>query len=381
MRVWTYIVPIVLSLSACGDGAGTAEGGNDDTAEQCEAPMPDPVAAHDQSACMPAATDYQPLSGASDDPYPACATDDGTYPLIADTPSSIARVEAFEEVMAILREDVLDADAFTRARTVYATDEGLESRLVRREDLFNPPVPEASWDPGVDADKQCTVEANVMSFPERCAGPARIAPILNDAFATGQTGTSQPWVEAARIEAALLWFLHLSVYKEANTCLLKEKDCDSSWAYYTGGFDRAGGIGLSGEVSSLSDLAHARIWDGFAAVRCWRELYPIAEFETVDDVDAEGQALLDDAYDQLGRAQWYGWSRIVRDRLEQLTNSCGAEADAHWAFLQIAGPVLDEQSARIGATSHASLWASEEPPQLETLQSAMTTIDADYDCP
>jgi len=343
--------------------------------------MPDALDPHDESACSPAATDYQPLGAASSDPYPACATDDGDYHLIADSPSSIARVEAFEEIMGILGEDDLGPDAFTRARTVYATDEGLESRLVRREDLFYPPVPEADWDPGVDPDKQCTVEANVTTYANRCAGPARISPVLNDAFMAGQEGEGEPWVEAARVEAALLWFLHLSVYKEANTCLLTPKDCDSSWAYYTGGFDRGGGIGLSGEISGLSGLAHDRIWDGFSAVRCWRELYPIEEYETIDEVDAEGQALLDDAYDQLATALWYGWALVVRDRLEQLTMSCGVEAEAHWAFLQIAGPVLDEQSARIGATSYASLWASEELPTTEELQATMSSIDADYRCP
>ncbi len=342
--------------------------------------MPDPIAPHVEQDCVAQSTDYQPVTNPNADPYAPCVTDDGDYHLIADTPSSIARVEAYEEVMAILRDD-MTPDGFTRARAAYAVDEGLESRLVRREDLFYPPVPEADWDPGVDPDKQCTVQANVDRYPERCAGPARIAPIINDAFVGGQMGEGDALVHVARIEAAMLWFLHLSVYKEANTCLLKDKDCDSSWAYYTGGFDRMGGIGLSREVSSLSVLAHSRIWDGFSAVRCWRELYPIEDFPTIDDVDANGQALVNDAFDQLGTALWYGLSRIVRDRLEQLTMSCGTQAEAHWAFLQIVGPVLDEHAARVGATELGSLWSTEEPPEFEQIEAAIETLDDAFACP
>lgn len=384
MRLTTTVLTLGLLLPACGDdNDGSAEGGTGSdtgTGGNCEVESPLDLAPTDESNCTPASSDYQP---GQDDPWPACAPDDGSYPLIADTPSSIARVEAFDQIMMLLDGEP-DADAFTEARTVYSIDEGLESRLVRREDLFFPAIPESDWDPGVDPDKQCTVEGNVEKYPERCAGPARIAPIINEAFAAGQSGEGEPLVHAARIEAAGLWFLHLSVYKEANTCLLTAKDCDSSWAYYTGGFDRGGGIGLSAEVQSLSSLAHNRIWDGFAAVRCWRELYPIEDFPTVDDVDAEGQALLDDAYAQLDKALWYGWAQIIRSRLEQQGGVCGLEAEANWEFLKIAGPVLSEQTVRLGdadaAASLTAMWSG-DAPTAEEIQTAADTIDALFGCP
>lgn len=383
MRSWTYVIPLMLALTGCPDddtGSNDTGGSPDPTGGECTEMID--IGPADESACAPAASDYQPQTNAEGDPWPACAPDDGSYPLIADTPSSIARVEAFEEVMTLLA-GTPDSTAFTEARAAYAIDEGLESRVVRREDLHYPEIPEADWDPGVDADKQCSVEANVAKYPERCAGPARIGPIVTEAFAAGQTGEGVPEIHAARIEAALLWFLHLSVYKEANTCLLKEKDCDSSWAYYTGGFDRGGGIGLAEEIRRLTEMGHNRIWDGFAAARCWRELYPIADFPTYDDVPAEGQMLLDNAYAQLDAALWYGWSRVIRDRIEEQGGLCGVESEANIAFLKIAGPVLSEQAERMdpaAAAPLADLWAA-DAPTAEQLQAAVDTIDAMFGCP
>lgn len=383
MRPWTLAVPLTLALLGCdSDGGESSEGGND--GEVCL--VDDAVAFEpaDESGCSPAMGDYQPLTNADGDGWPACVNDDGSYNLIDTTPSSIARVEDYEQVMELLSARSPSPDDFTAARTAYSREEGLESRLVRREDLFYPPIPESDWDPGVDADKQCTVEANVTRYADRCAGPARISPLLNEAFANGQTGEGEPAIAKAQIEASLLWFLHLSVYKEANTCLLKAKDCDSAWAYYTGGFDRSGGIGLAEEIRAVSDLAHQSIWDGFSAYRCWRELYDIETYPTVDDVDAEGQALLASADTQLGSALWYGWARLVRDRLEQQATVCSLDAEASWAFLRIAGPVLSEEAARIDAGTNASLealWASEEVPPVEDLQAAVATIDALFGCP
>lgn len=393
MQTWTRVIPLGLalglSLTGCGDdGSGNDSGNDSGSADDTGTSGGDCVAEGDfpaagESGCMPAATDYQPVTNAEGDGWPACSTDDGTYHLVDTTPSSIARVEAYEQVMELLRADELTPQSFTDARTIYSADEGLESRLVRREDLHYPEIPMADWDPGVDPDKQCTVEANVMKYPERCAGPGRISPIVLEAFEAGQTGEGEPRVHAARIEAAFLWFMHLSVYKEANTCLIAPKDCDSSWAYYTGGFDRSGGIGLSAEIRALSDLTHQRIWDGFSAARCWRELYPIEDHPTLDDVDATGQELLSNAYDQLDDALWYGWARLVRDHLEQQAGTCGVDAAANWAFLQIVGPVLSEEAERIDATAAApltALWQS-DAPTVEDLQGAVMTIDSIFACP
>jgi len=381
-KLWIGMIPWVLALSGCpSDGDGSGESGNDDGFD-CEVTEPVEFDPADERACTPSAGDYQPGTHANDDSWPACVTDDGAYHLIDTTPSSIARVEGYEGVMEALSADSPSADDFTAARTIYAIEEGLESRLVRREDLHYDPVPEADWDPGVDPDKQCTVEANVMRYAERCAGPARIAPIINEAFAAGQTEEGIAAIHKARIQAAMLWFLHISVYKEANTCLGKAKDCDSAWAYYTGGFDRSGGIGISGEIAALSEYAHNRIWDGIAARRCWRELYPLETYPTFDDVDAEGQTLYEDADAQLDDALWYGWARIVRDRLEHQGNSCGDANAANWEFLRIAGPHLSEEAERLDPSANAALaalWAADEP-SAEDLQTAVATIDEIFGC-
>lgn len=384
-RSWVHVIPLALVLAGCSDDDGTGEDGGDDGSDRvCMVDESVEFTAHDESGCGPAMGDYQPTTNADGDGWPACVTDDGAYHLVDSTPSSIARVEAYEEAMELLAARTPTPDDFTAARAAIAREEGLESRLVRREDLHYPPVPEADWDPGVDADKQCTVTANIEKYPERCVGPGRILPVLNDAFAAGQSGEGSALVAKAQIEAALLWFLHLSVYKEANTCIGKAKDCDSSWAYYTGGFDRAGGLGISGEVRALSDLAHQRIWDGISAYRCWRELYPVETYPTLDDLDDEGRMFQASADAQLDAALWYGWSRIVRDRMEQLANVCDDDAEAAWAFLQIAGPVLSEEGARLDSGANASLdalWASTEVPSADDLRAAADTIDTLFPCP
>lgn len=375
-----HVVLGVVLASGCtaDDGQTGDDGPSPDT--QCRIDDPTTYDDLDESACAPASTDYQP---GSDDMWPACVTDDRAYHLIASTPSSIARVEAFEQVMDALVSVSPTADDFTAARTIYAQEEGLESRLVRREDMHYPAIPESDWMEGVDPDKQCTVEANVAAYPERCAGPARIAPLLNEAFVAGQQGDGLAAVHKGRIEGALLWFLHLSVYKEANTCLLKAKDCDSSWAYYTGGSDRDGGIGLAAYVREQSDWAHQRIWDGFSAYRCWRELYDIDTYPTPEDTDEQGQMLLANADAQLSEALWYGWATIVRDRLAWQASLCDHEAEGNWAMLQVVGPVLSEQAQRVDPNAAASLdalWAQDAVPTDEDLGDAIAVIDATFGC-
>jgi len=381
----------VLALALCtwgcdgdsnGDGTSDTDGDTDGDTEGdgVEYACGDLVDEGDLEACSPNANDYQP---GGDDMYPDCVTDDSTYTLIDSTPSSIARVEAYEEVLTILAGDS-SPDGFTAARAKYSEDEGLESRLQRREDLHFPEIPESDWDPGVDPDKQCTVAANVTAYPERCAGPARIAPIINDAFAAGQSGEGEAATHIARIEAAGLWFLYLSVYKEANTCFTgKAKDCDSSWAYYTGGFDRGGGIGLAADVRAVSTEAHEAIWDGFSAFRCIRDVYPADDTPAVSDLDMDGQGLFCSAQSQLTTALDFGFSQIVRERLEALKGLEGAEADAAWAALEIMGPVLDRAGNERDAASYGSLqtfWSGGLPVDDAAIDAALQSLDAIFTC-
>lgn len=372
---------VALCAAGCDDGGGADGGGDTDGTEEMVYACGDLVDASDLAACSPNANDYQP---GGEDEFPACVTDDGTYTLVDGTPSSIARVEAFEEVLSLLAADA-SPDGFTAARAKYAEDEGLESRLQRREDLHFPEIPMSDWDPGVDSDKQCTVAANVEKYPERCVGPARIGPLMNEAFAAGQNGEGEPAVHAARIEAAGLWFLYLSVYKEANTCFTgAAKDCDSSWAYYTGGFDRAGGIGFSGDVRAASPEAHEAIWDGFSAFRCIRDLNPSDDSPSVGDLDMENQALLCSAQSQLTTALDFGLAQVVRARLEAQRGLDGVDAEAGWAALEVLGPVLDRAGNERDAAGYGSLqsfWSAGQPTDAAAIDDAIATLDAVFGCP
>ncbi|MEE9382570.1 MAG: hypothetical protein V3V08_04065 [Nannocystaceae bacterium] len=370
------------------NGHATPSGNSEDSGTSADTDCAEDIALPpvDGGTCPPLAQDYQPRTNASaDDTWPPCVTDDGAYHLVADTPSSIARVEAAETVAGILwRNGPPTPTQFTEARDQYSMEEGLESRLVRREDLHYPPIPMADWVDGVDADKQCTIAANVTKYPDRCAGPAKIGPMIRDAFAAGQRGEGHPAVLAARIEAGLLWFLYLSAHKECFTCTLKAKDCDSCWAYYTGGYDRGGGIGLSGAVRAISDPSHQAIWDGFTAVRCWRDLYPDAAYPTWEEVPPEGQALHATGWEQLDNAVLRGLAVVMRDRMATYAGVCGTnEARAPWAFLQIAGPVMDREARDrdpIAADDLAVLWAHDAPTASEIMD-GITALDAVFPCP
>ena len=373
------------AMSGSGTG-GTGGTGGGPVCEVDGSVMVDPI---DESACMPLATDYQPLDAMSaNDMWPDCVTDDGTYTLVGDSPGSIGRVEGFEGVADLLwRGGVPTADDFTMARAIYAQDQGLESRIQRREDLHYPPVPMEDWDPTVDPDKQCSVTANVEKYPDRCVGPGRMQPILDEAFANGQMGKGDPQVQAARIEATLLWFLYASVYKEANTCATnKGKDCDSSWAYYTGGvMDRDGAVlGLAKEIKAITGNTHSRIFDGVLAARCWRDLYPDDMYATIDDVPADGQDLFNLAAEQLDNALDRGFAALVRTRLEQQAGLTGSDGAANWAFLQIAGPVLNFEAGKRGPADQAQvladLWAMDCPTTAD-IEAGVAALDAIFPCP
>lgn len=341
------------------------------------------LSGEDLQACSPSALDFQP--GSAEDQWPECAADDGTYHLISDTPSSIARVEAYEQIHSILRgTGVPSTDQFTEARTVYSQGEGLESRLQRREDLHFPPVPEDQWEPGVDGDKQCTVAANVAAFPQRCAGPALIAPIINDAFAAGQLGEGKAVVHAARIDAAMLWFLYLSVYKEANTCFTsKAKDCDSAWAYYSGGFDRAGGIGLAAEVLRLDPAAHTAIWDGFSAFSCLRELAPADEDPSISDLEMADQGLLCSAQVQLDTALSDGLAAVLAEAMAAQAQLADDDAEANWAFVSVLAEALNYEAGLRDSAAAQTLMsaAAASSPSPAEVEAAIAALDSLFTCP
>ena len=347
------------SAEAEAEAEADAEAGADtDVADEGEVPVP----------CEPLATDYQPRTGTDD--WPACISDDNTYHSIGASISTVARIAAFEQIADLLwrRATPPGPADFTNARVSYTETNGLDSRVQRREDLHVPAVPAA--------DGACTDAGVPDLYPDRCVGPARILPILNQAFADGTAGTD-PLVNAARIEAALLWFLYLSPYKESNTCTDTPADCDSAWAYYTGGEDRSAGLGLASYVSDLDAATHDRVWDGLLAIRCWKNL----DNETGVSTDT---ATRDRARAQMDCALIRGVALIVRDRLDDLrAATTDEERRAKLEFVKILGGVLDRE-AEARDPANAAILRGElgrSDPATVDIDAAQEAIDLLFPCP
>ena len=374
-----------LALSACrtGEDPMSDDGGDDggEVTEPCQ-PATDPV---DESSCTPLDSDYRPLQSDAD-PYPACISDGGSYELVADPPGSIARIEALDAIADLLwRDGGPTRDDFTEARTTYETDQGLGSRVERREDLHYPPIPEAEWDPALDPDKQCANSDLADAHPDRCAGPAKIQPLVNEAFIAGMTGEGDPNVNAAKIEAGLTWFSYISVYKEAYTCTHTAKDCDSSWAYYGGGAQVDGAlIGFAQMVQEHSPNTHQRIFDGVLAVRCFRDLYAIEDYPTYDDLPADGQQLFDDAWEQLDTAWHRGLAVVLRQHvLAHDDEQCSGALEANWTYVQIIGEVLDREASERDSDAASELrdLYGLDAPTTEDVERIAELLDQVFPCP
>lgn len=316
--------------------------------------------------CEPMPTDYSP---GADDLWGPCISDDGEYHRVRMDISSIARVAAFEELSALLFDPTRDPTPgeLLEGRLIYQRDEGIDSRVVRRFD------PHYSVPAGTD----CTLDGSPETFPDYCVGPARLGPLILSSFAAAiEGGRGEPTrVHAARIEAAIAWFLYVSTFKESLTCTTTAKDCDSSYAYYTGGEPARGGLGLARMVERVDPAAHDRAWDGLLAVRCWRDLDPA---EVASDL-----ALRDRARLQYDRAMLDGMSAILRDRAVQACDSEGAELLYHWAFARVIGGFLDRavrERDPAAADALAAELAHERPGPADATR-IVEILDAVFDCP
>lgn len=371
-------VMLTLAILGCGDdadGAGGAggtggsgerdaaspDGGGSGGAAACE--PRDTTEIPDAMGCATRADDYAPCA---DDDWGGCISDDGEYHPIEATISTIARVEAFEAIADLLFDPTRDAssDDFLAARLVYQEEEGLDSRVVRR------------YDPHFDAPEgtDCTLPETPAKEPEYCVGPAILQPLLLDAFNAGIMGDA-PRAQAARIEAGLLWFLYVSTAKESLTCTEVAKDCDSAYAYYTGGQAARGGIALARRIAEVDPYAHDRAWDGLLAVRCWRDL---------DDAEvAEDAALRDRARGQLDRALLDGLAAIVREEVDRAADTTGDEQAYHWALASTLGRALD-RAAREASPSDADVLAAEfahADPADASAAGIVSALEAVFDCP
>lgn len=370
LRPPSFILLAALSLClSCGkpdpggvdvDGDGIADGVDCRTR---------PAYTEDVSTCDGQATDYRPRdNGSASDSWPACISDDNVYHPIQGTVSSIARVEAFEQIVAKLLEPgrAPGAQDFLDARVLYAQDQGLDSRVQRREDIHYP---------APDGGARCSDLGIPEAYPDRCVGPAKLLPILNDSFAQGGA-LQKPLIQAARIEAALLWFLYVSALSEVTSCATRAQDCDSAWAYYSGGTPRDTPLGLARYIAALGPETHQRAYDGVLAARCWRNL----DNETGTAVNL---ALRDQARDQLDRAMLRGVALIARQRFAHLTCSTGQVQDAHFAFLKVVVPLLDRATRERDAAAAdvlAAQVARERAGDVD-VTAAVAALDRAYPCP
>lgn len=319
------------------------------------------------SSCQLVSTDYRPrVANSTEDAWPACISDDNTYHRLYNSISTIGRVAAFDSIAGALWRPakVPTVEDFTQARLRYTESEGLGSRVERREDIHYPAAPAA-----------CNSSAAISTeFPDRCVGPAKLRPIVNEAFASGMRGEA-PRVNAARIEAALLWFLYVSPLSEVTSCTNKDADCDSAWAYYTGGTPRAEPQGLARYMSELAPETHERAYDATLAVRCWRDLD-----RTTPANDLE---LRDRARTQLDKAMLRGMAVIVRQRFQELTCTAGEAKEARWAFLQVLVPLM-EREARVRGPAEADILmvqVKKEDPEEVDVSAAVEALDRLFPCP
>ncbi len=357
------VLATLLGAPGCkGDPDPKPGAGGGDGVPGC--PADESIEVTDGEGCAPDADDYQPRDdGSANDTWPACISDDGVYHPIESNISTNARVAAFEQMATRLGFGTGAApapQAFIDARVAYTEPEGLDSRVSRREDEHYPPAPASCRDLSAD---------ELASHPERCVGPARMQPLLNEALAAGAQG-EEPALNAARVEAALLWFFYVSAYKEAVTCKDTAKDCDSSSAYYAGTQARSPAFGFARYVEARSPQAHAATWDAILAVRCWR------------DLDNPGGTAMDDALHgralaQLDRALDRGLALIVRQRLSTLP------CDTAWESLKILGPALD-RAATARDPGQAAILRDELSASSSAevdVATATAALDALFPCP
>lgn len=368
---WWIAAGISLALVACSDDEGTGSGGGDAGAGDGSSDNADPWAAlgvdsPDITTCTTLDSDYAP---GADDAWPECVSDEGVYVQVEPSISTIGRVGGFEEIANLLwRNGTPSSDDFFSARDIYATGEGLDSRVQRREDEHYPPVTNAAGET-----LRCRDEGVPAMDPQRCVGPALILPVLNDAFQAGISG-DDPELNAARIEAALLWFFYVSSHKEGVSCAVAAKDCDSAYAYYTGGQPQEAGIGLSGYVRRLSPGTHDAAWNGLLAVRCWRDL---DSGEEAQDLEMRDRAVA-----QYDRALLHGVAEVVVERLHRFRDADGVDREAAWAFLEVMGPVLDRETRARDSSAAATLSAAwEAGADAADPDALIATLRSVFPCP
>jgi len=279
---------------------------------------------HSASICEASSDDYHPRNHLGSWGNDSCTINNNPNEYRAINPTDIStktRIAAFEEMGSFLwnHPRPLSAENFTQARLIYSRDEGLDSRVQRRENIHFPVLPDC---------QRCNLASDAVQKEnaDRCAGPVHIVPIVNEAFEKGFHGQS-PLLQAQRIEAALLWFNYLSALSEVQTCANEPKNCDSAWAYYTGGTSRDNPLGLAAYVNRLNPEIHEQAYDAALAVRCWRDL---DQAVPASNTDLQYRALK-----QFDKALSRGMALILQDKVVQWQRAVDEEnSRALQAFVQ-----------------------------------------------
>lgn len=356
-------------FSACGS---SGESSTDMCAVKPDtsAPMCQPASGNPAS-CSCSVDDYAPRFNASaNDTWPACISDAGSFVRIgASVPAADVRSVAFDSIASKLwrRADAPTMAEFTSARDDYSIMQGIGSRVARRQDTHYPILP--------GQDKfACTDAATAAMYPDRCFGPAKLKPILDDAFAMGQAGT-KPQVQAARVEASLLWFFYLSISSEVWTCGFNNiEDCDSAWGYYGGARDRSQPIGLGAYIKALDPGTYDRGYDAILGIRCWR------------DIDPAMPSLCSSFYDrvqaQLDKSLTRGMALILRDRVGKLPTLSGEPQEAALTFINLLGGFLDRAARSIDPARADTLKAQTQATTAAgvNVATAQGAIDALFPC-
>lgn len=334
-------------------------------------PLTCDITAVNAKVCV-ALTDYSPrLKMTMNRTWPKCVSDGNTFVMVSkDEPASAARARAFVAMGPQLWKNPAPPTAadFTSARDAYSVPEGLGSRVQRRQDVHYPELPSKMK-------LGCADEPFFTMYPDRCASPAKILPIITDAFRQGTAGT-KPRVQAARIEAGLLWFLYLSSLSEVWTCSFDdETDCDSAWGYYTAAQQRDMPTGLAAYYNALSPDVHNRVFDALLGERCWSE----AEGNKLPKTN---QKMFCTAENQLDRAELQGQALILKDRFGQLTGATTEMQEAHMAFIGILGGFLDRAARQRDPQKADALKAQWSAASAATVdvKAAQDVLDAIFGC-
>ncbi|MDY7225373.1 hypothetical protein [Hyalangium rubrum] len=333
---------------------------------------PTPVTTEDVASCQPAATDYRPrepqVNNGPTDAWAACISDDNTYHPINQNISTVARSAAYDEIAGLLWRDCQtpSKENFVTALDKFTQPEGIASRVQRREDYHYPAAPNGG---------RCRDAGVPETAPDRCVGPSKLLPIINDAFTKGANG-EQPRVQAARIEAALLWFFYISPYSEVNSCTSAPQDCDSAWAYYTGGSARGTPVGLAAIVRDVGPATHERAYDAALAVRCWRNLDN--ETGAASNLELRNRAMA-----QYDRALLRGVALVLRQRFTQLPQGTEEDQQTRLAFINTLAPFLDREARARNASQAEVLRTQSSSASASAVDVAAATaaIDALFSCP